>query len=196
MATTIQPIKYIFDLSIRDNLWKDSIVVITLFSITMISISQLGKFFEVKNNWQRMRCRPEVMAFAWLYGKNTLTNMEYCLEIAGLQVKYSNILAPTEKKIETGYNNINNKINDTNIVISELQKKLDSANVEYNSQNKNMATRAYKNILVLKEGMQKVIAGLIIQNQMSNGVLKTTSGTKALTDSLQKSLDKIPSIAK
>lgn len=196
MSSTIQPIKYIFDLSIRDNLWKDSIVAITLFSITMISITQLGKFFEVKNNWQRMRCRPEVMAFAWMYGKNTQNNMEYCLENAGLQVKQSNIVAPTVKKIETGYNDLNSKINNTKAVVSELDKKLKDASKAINGQNKNMATGVYQNILALKEGMQKVIAGLVIQNQMSNGVLRTTSGTKALTDSLRKSLNKVPTVAK
>jgi hypothetical protein len=146
MSSTIQPIKYIFDLSIRDNLWKDSIVAITLFSITMISITQLGKFFEVKNNWQRMRCRPEVMAFAWMYGKNTLNNMEYCLENAGLQVKQSNIVAPTVKKIETGYNDINSKINNTKAVVSELDKKLKDVSKGINGQNKNMATGVYQNI--------------------------------------------------
>ena len=39
--------------------------------------------------------------------------------------------------------------------------------------------------------MQKIIAGLVIQNRVSNGVFKTTNGTKMLTESLRKSIDKV-----
>jgi hypothetical protein len=154
----------------------------------MLSIAQLGKFFEVKNNWQRMRCRPEVMTFAWLYGKKVANNMEYCLENAGKQIKQSNIVAPTMNAINDGYKEINDKINKANSTLRTLNSQIGGADLTMNNTNKNLATNVQKNILQLKEGMQKVIAGLVIQNQISNGVLKTTRSTKTLTDSLNAAL--------
>ena len=70
---------YIFDLTIKDNLWKETILFMTAFTISILSIDGLAKYFEVKNNWSRMRCRPEVMFFAWFFGKDQKDNMEYCL---------------------------------------------------------------------------------------------------------------------
>jgi hypothetical protein len=158
----------------------------------MLSIAQLGKFFEVKNNWQRMRCRPEVMTFAWLYGKKVANNMEYCLENAGKQIKQSNIVAPTINAINDGYNDLNTKINKATTDVTALKTTINGSGLSMNNINKNLATNLQENILRFKEGMQKVIAGLVIQNQISNGVLKTTSSTKTLTDSLNAALKNIP----
>ena len=182
--------KYVLDLSVEDNLKKDSIIFMALFSIAMMIITQISRYFEVKNNWQRLRCRPEVMPFAWLYGKDTASNMEYCLENAGLQVKQSNIVAPTVKKIDSGINKLSKKIQTANNDLANLKKLIGNEDLKANNRSKNIAVGIQENILALKEGMQKVIAGLVIQNQMSNGILKTTSGTKKLTDSLNKSLNK------
>ena len=179
--------KYVLDLSVEDNLKKDSIIFMALFGIAMMIITQISRYFEVKHNWQRLRCRPEVMPFAWLYGKDTASNMEYCLENAGLQVKQSNVVAPTVQKIDTGINKLSEKIQTANNDLENLKKRISGEGL---NRSKNIAVGIQQNILALKEGMQKVIAGLVIQNQISNGILKTTSGTKKLTDSLNKSLNK------
>lgn len=191
---TIIPVKYIFDLTVKDNLWKDPIIFTTLFSIMMISIASIGNFFEVKNNWSRMRCRPEVMPFAWIYGEDQHNNMEYCLENAGLQVKQSDIVAPTMTKINNINNTITKKVQDTQNILSTLTKKIETADLSNTNQNKNLAVSIQKNILFLKEGMQKALAQLVLQKNMNNGVLTTTRGTKLLTDSLNKSLAKLPTI--
>ena len=75
--------------------------------------------------------------------------------------------------------------------MNALTKKIESSRLATNIQNKEMATSLQSNILALKESMQKIIAGLVIQTRVTNGVFKTTNGTKMLTDSLRKSIDKV-----
>lgn len=185
---------YTFDLAVKDNLWKESIIFMAIFSISLSSVFGINKYFEIKNNWSRMRCRPEVMLFAWFFGKDTDNNMEYCLENAGLQVKQGNLVDPLVKKIDSDVIDLNNQILGAKQNLSSLDKKIRSADLAMNNQSKNLAVSVQKNILALKEGMQKVIAGLIVSNQVNNGVLTTTSKTKALSDSLKKSIEKLPSL--
>lgn len=185
---------YIFDLTVQDNLWKDTIVFMVLFSIYMIVTKIISKQFEIKNNWDRMRCRPEVMQYAWLYGIDPNDNMEYCLENAGKQVKQSNIVNPTKEYIDKLAGKINVDLGVTNKELGNLTNKIGNADLSMNNQNKIIATGVQENILALKESMQKIIAGLVIQTRVSNGVFKTTNGTKILTESLRKTLDKVPAI--
>ena len=182
---------YIFDLTIKDNLWKETILFMTAFAISILSIDGFAKYFEVKNNWSRMRCRPEVMFFAWLFGKDQKDNMEYCLENAGLQVKQGNLVDQLNIKINTDIEKINKVVGTATTEITQISneiKKIDSSTV---NKAKNIATTIQANILALKEGMQKIIAGLVIANNMKNGILKTTQNTKLLTDNLNKSLAKL-----
>ena len=182
---------YIFDLTVKDNLWKDSFVFIALFSIFILIITQIENIFKVRNNWDRMRCRPEVMAFSWLYGKNTADNMEYCLENAGKQVKMSNIVNPTKEYIQSLNDKTNIDLGVTKKNLEDLTKNIQSSSLTVTKKTKEIATGLQANILALKESMQKIIAGLVIQNRVTNGVFKTTNGTKMLTESLQKSINKV-----
>jgi hypothetical protein len=188
------PIKYIFDLTVNDNLWKDTIITTTLFSITMVLISQLGHYFEVTNNWDRMRCRPEVMSYAWLYGKNTNKNMEYCLENAGMQIKQSNLVSPIVNNINSNYNEMNQKLNATNNNLNILKNRAKNIDTSINKQNKEIGEMMRKNIIALRESVKKVFSRLIVQNKINEGVLKTTNRTKVFTDSLRKSLAKMPEV--
>ena len=105
---------YIFDLTVKDNLWKDTLIFMVLLTIFILIITQIENIFMVRNNWDRMRCRPEVMAFAWLYGKNTANNLEYCLENAGKQVKMSNIVDPAKEYVDKLNGKVNNEIDSAN----------------------------------------------------------------------------------
>jgi len=190
----LPPIKYIFDLTTNDKLWKDTIITTTLFSITMILISQLGNYFEVTNNWDRMRCRPEVMAFAWFYGKDTNKNMEYCLENAGIQVKQGNLVAPIVNNINTNYNDINQKINAVNDNLKNLKTNIEKEKATKKNENKAIGESINKNVLALKDGIKQAIKKIVVQNQINNGILKTSNTTKKLSDSLTKSLAKLPTV--
>ena len=182
---------YVFDLTVNDNLSKDGVVVMVLFTIVMMSISHIANYFEIKNNWSRMRCRPEVMLNGWMYGIDTKNNMEYCLENAGKQVKQSNIVNPVVKNMDDTKNNLNKNLAIANKELNILKEKVDNAELYKNKQNTNLSIAIQNNILAIKEGMQKVVASLIIQKHMNNGVLKMTGGTKTLNDSLRDSLRKI-----
>ena len=182
---------YIFDLTIKDNLWKETILFMTAFTISILSIDGFAKYFEVKNNWSRMRCRPEVMFFAWFFGKDQKDNMEYCLENAGLQVKQGNLVDQLNIKINTDFGKINKAVGDATKEINQISNEIKQIDSTFINKGKNIATTIQANILALKEGMQKIIAGLVIANNMKNGILKTTQNTKRLTDNLNKSLSKL-----
>ena len=48
------------DLNIMDNMATDGFYVMSLFGITMASISYMAKQFEIKMNWSSMKYRPDV----------------------------------------------------------------------------------------------------------------------------------------
>jgi hypothetical protein len=182
---------YIFDLTVKDNLWKEPILFMTAFAISMLSIQGFGKYFEVKNNWSRMRCRPEVMFFAWLFGIDPIANMEYCLENSGLQVKQGNLVNQLTEKIETEYGKIQKTVDTSVADVNNLNQEIRNMGTTMKNKDKNVATTIQGNILALKESMQKIIAGLVISKNMKNGILTTTKNTKLLTDNLNKSLAKL-----
>jgi len=177
---------YIFGLTVKDNLWKETVIFMALFSGFILLLNLIVKRFEVKNNWDRIRCRPEIMQYAWLYGKGQNKNMEYCLENAGKQVKQSNIVDPTMQQIESGYKVIDDKLIGINSTLTALDTTIKNTDVA--AKNKERALAIHKNVLALKEGVQKVIAGLIVQNNMNNGVLKTTNATRLLNEVLATSI--------
>jgi hypothetical protein len=180
---------YIFDLTVKDNLWKETIVFIALFSGFLLFVNLTTKQFEVNNNWDRMRCRPEIMQYAWLYGKNQNDNMEYCLENAGKQVKQQTMVAAATAYVDNTKVQTDKTIRQTNMTLNNLRTKIDNGFVEIPKKNRERAVIIQNNILNLKEGLQKAIAGLYIQNNLNKGVLKTTEGTQKLINSLNKSLN-------
>jgi hypothetical protein len=131
------------------------------------------------------------MLNSWMYGIDTDDNMEYCLENAGKQMKQGEIVGPVVKNMDDSKNQLNRKISKANKELDFLKEKIANADLYKNKQNTNLAIAIQNNILAVKEGMQKIIASLIIQKHMNNGVLKMTSGTKTLNDSLRQSLNKI-----
>lgn len=180
---------YIFNLTVKDNLWKETIIFIALFSGFLLFVNLTTKRFEVNNNWDRLRCRPEIMQYAWLYGKDQNDNMEYCLENAGIQVKQQNMVSAATAYVDNTKVQTDTTIRQTNAVLNNLKPKIDNASVKITKKNKETSVIIQKNILNLKEGLQKAIAGLYIQNNLNKGVLKTTEGTQKLIDSLNKSLN-------
>jgi hypothetical protein len=168
---------YIFELTVQDNLWKETIVCITLFSVFILSVILISKRFEVQNNWTRMRCRPEVMQYAWLYGKDKTSNMEYCLENAGKQFKGQDIVAATTKFIIDENIKTNADLNAKIAITDATLKTFTNTNAIINSN---------KIIESIKEGIRKTIAALQIQNNLNNGIYKTTSATRTLNTALAK----------
>jgi hypothetical protein len=55
--------------------------IILLFILTSIWVGMISAadIQEIKNNWPKYRCRPNVMPFAAMYGHNTGENFNFCL---------------------------------------------------------------------------------------------------------------------
>lgn len=57
------------------------ILLMTLIFIgALVGFSKMADMEEVKNNWDKYRCRPDVMLMADYYGHNSSDNMEFCLK--------------------------------------------------------------------------------------------------------------------
>jgi hypothetical protein len=182
---------YLLNLTVEDNTYYYSIIMAIIFALAFIIITFVGNYFQVKNNWSRMRCRPEVMMFSWLYGIDANNNMEYCLENAGKQMKQGNIVDPVITEMVDTKNVLNNKMSEADKQLNALKNKVIEAKTYNKNRNNNLAIALQNNILAIKEGMQKIIASLIIQRHMNNGVFKMTSGTKTLTDSIREAMKKV-----
>lgn len=181
---------YALELTVQDNNYYYSILMLFIFAVVMLIVTFVGNYFQVKNNWSRMRCRPEVMLFSWMYGVDADNNMEYCLENAGKQLKQGNIVDPVITEMVETKNQLNAKLATANKELSSLEKKVGKSKVYNENYNNNLAIALQNNILAIKEGMQKIIASLIIQKHMNNGVFKMTSSNKTLTDSIRDAINK------
>jgi hypothetical protein len=176
---------------IKDSIYRDSMYVIVIWGIGVYAIQHIAKYIHVRKNWDRMRCRPEIMQSAWMFGKNKDDNMEYCLENAGKQIIDNNFVAPITKNIGDIRNELNNRASILDTKYNTINDKINSAEFYKTKQNTNLAISIQNNILAVKEGLQKVIASLVIQKHMNNGVLKMTSTNKMFNDSLRESINKI-----
>ena len=177
--------------TINDFLYRDGMYVIVIWGIGVYAIQHIAKYIHVRKNWDRMRCRPEVMQSAWMFGKNQQDNMEYCLENAGKQIIDNNFVAPITKNMGDIRNELNNRASKLDASYNAIDKKVNEHEIYKNKQNTNLAISLQNNILAVKEGLQKVIASLVIQKHMNNGVLKMTSTNKMFNDSLRESINKI-----
>jgi hypothetical protein len=69
-------------------------IIITLIFISiMLTFSTINDMQIVKDNWEKYRCRPDVMLMANFYGHPTADNLEYCLK-SGFDARAGNAIAP------------------------------------------------------------------------------------------------------
>lgn len=55
------------------------IILLFIFTSTWIFLLTMADVEEVKKNWPKYRCRPNIMPFSSLYGYNTAENFNFCL---------------------------------------------------------------------------------------------------------------------
>lgn len=55
------------------------ILLLLIFSSIWAAILSSADIEEVKKNWSKYRCRPNIMPFASFYGHNTAENFQFCL---------------------------------------------------------------------------------------------------------------------
>lgn len=55
------------------------ILLLFIFISIWVGMISMADVEEVKRNWPKYRCRPNIMPFAGLYGQNTAENFQFCL---------------------------------------------------------------------------------------------------------------------
>lgn len=56
-----------------------AIFIIILILLTFLLVKMFSEIRKIQNNWDEYRCKPSVMPFAGLFGKNAEENFQYCL---------------------------------------------------------------------------------------------------------------------
>lgn len=56
-----------------------AIFIIILILLTFLLVKMFSEIRKIQNNWDEYRCKPTVMPFAGLFGKNAEENFQYCL---------------------------------------------------------------------------------------------------------------------
>lgn len=178
------------DLNVIDNMSQDGFYVFTLFGLTLASISYMAKQFEIKMNWSSMKYKPDVMKYSWLLS-NVENQLEDGIMNAEKQITQQIVMNPVVKSLDDATNKMNRALSAVSKDVGNLKKKVDDANAFKDNKNGALAIALQNNILALKEGMQKVIASLIIQRHVNNGTIKMMSGTRSLQESVRAAVNTV-----
>ena len=178
------------DLNIIDNMSQDGFYVFTLFGLTLASISYMAKQFELKMNWSTMKNRPEVIKYSWLWS-NVENSFKNGIIDSEDKITQQMVMNPVVKSLDDATNKMNQALSAVSKDVGELKNKVDSANALKDNKTSALAIALQNNILALKEGMQKVIASLIIQRHVNNGTIKMMSGTRSLQESVRAAVNKV-----
>lgn len=178
------------DLNIIDNMSQDGFYVFTLFGLTLASISYMAKQFELKMNWSTMKNRPEVIKYSWLWS-NVENSFKNGIVDSEDKITQQMVMNPVVKSLDDATNKMNQALSAVSKDVGELKNKVDGANALKDNKTSALAIALQNNILALKEGMQKVIASLIIQRHVHNDTIKMMSGTRSLQESVRAAVNKV-----
>ena len=178
------------DLNVIDNMSQDSFYVFTLFGMTLASISYMAKQFEIKMNWSSMKYRPDVIKYSWLLSNNG-NPLEAGIMDSEEKITQQIVMNPVVKSLDDATNKMNSALSSVSKDVGNLKKKVEDADAFKDNKNTALAIALQNNILALKEGMQKVIASLIIQRHVNNGTIKMMSGTRSLQESVRAAVNKV-----
>lgn len=178
------------DLNVIDNMSKDGTIVFVFFGLTLTSIAYMAKQFEIRMNWSSVKYRPEVAKYSWLWS-NSENMVKDGIINAEEQITQQIVMNPVVKSLDDATNKMNAALSTVSKDVSGLKKKMDDANLYKDKKNTSFAISLQNNVLALKEGMQKVIASLIIQRHVSNDTIKMMGGTRSLQESVRVAINKV-----
>ena len=178
------------DLNVIDNMSKDGSIVFVLFGLTMTSIAYMAKYFEIKMNWSSVKHRPEVAKYSLLWSNNENMVKDGIIN-AEEQITQQIVMNPVVKSLDDATNKMNAALSTVSKDVTGLKKKMDAANLYKDKKNTSFAISLQNNVLALKEGMQKVIASLIVQRHISNDTIKMMGGTRSLQESVRVAINKV-----
>ena len=178
------------DLNVMDNMAIDGFYVMSLFGITLASISYMAKQFEIKMNWSTMKYRPDIAKYSFLLS-NVGDQVKDGIMDAEKKITQQIVMNPVVKSLDDATNKMNSALSSISKDVVGLKKKIDDMNESKDTENATLAITLQNNILALKEGMKKVIASLIIQRHVNNGTIKMMSGTRTLQESVRAAVNKV-----
>lgn len=178
------------DLNVMDNMAIDGFYVMSLFGITLASISYMAKQFEIKMNWSSMKYRPDIAKYSFLLS-NVGDHVKDGIMDAEKKITQQIVMNPVVKSLDDATNKMNSALSSVSKDVVGLKKKIENINLNKDTKNTALAITLQKNILALKEGMKKVIASLIIQRHVNNGTIKMMSGTRSLQESVRAAVNKV-----
>ena len=179
-----------FDLNVIDNMSVEGFYAMSFFGLTLASINYMAKQFEIKMNWSSMRNIPEATKYSWLWS-NVEDNMRGVITNAEEQITQQIVMNPVVKSLDDATNKMNDALSNVSKDVKSLKKKVDDADLYKDKKTSALAVALQNNILALKEGMQKVIASLIVQRHISNGAIKMMNGTRSLQESVRLAVNKV-----
>jgi hypothetical protein len=169
---------------------KDGTIVFVFFGLTLTSIAYMAKQFEIRMNWSSVKYRPEVAKYSWLWS-NSENMVKDGIINAEEQITQQIVMNPVVKSLDDATNKMNAALSTVSKDVTDLKKKMDVANLYKDKKNTSFAISLQNNVLALKEGMQKVIASLIIQRHVSNDTIKMMGGTRSLQESVRVAINKV-----
>ena len=96
------------------------IIIISVLGIIIVGIVlSVSAISEVKKNWTKYRCRPQYMALAPIFGKDTAENFNYCLQNV-MNSEAGSALAPIYKVLFASVASIAQLLESTNSLRLQL----------------------------------------------------------------------------
>jgi hypothetical protein len=179
-----------FDLNVIDNLSVEGFYAMTFFGLTLASIDYMAKQFEIKMNWSSVRNIPDATKYSWLWS-NVENKLKGAITDAEEQITQQIVMNPVVKSLDDATNKMNDALANVSKDVKSLKEKVDDAEIYKDKKSSALAVSLQNNILALKEGMQKVIASLIVQRHISNGTIKMMNGTRSLQESVRLAVNKV-----
>lgn len=96
------------------------IIIISVIGIIIVGIVlSVSAISEIKKNWPKYRCRPQYMALAPIFGKDTAENFNYCLQNV-MNSEAGSALAPVYKVLFASVASIATLLESTNSLRLQL----------------------------------------------------------------------------
>jgi hypothetical protein len=138
------------------------LILICFFGLYIINISTIG-INTIRDNWDKYKCNPGIIPFAWLFGKNVSSNMNEC--ISNVQNDNLSVSLSPFKYIfglfSHGFNSQNNTFASTFSILGEIQNLIKRAITFVLSFISNALFEGQKILLVIKDTLTKCI-GIVI----------------------------------
>lgn len=168
---------FVFNLGVEDSIWSTSMYISIVFIYVMIGINFTSKYLKINGKIQDLECDPNILTFMWMFswilGKSAEKRVQKCM-VQEKQTLAHHIQNPVVQKINDAKYVLDENMRKVNANMDKLQDAYNKSEGKVN----NLAIAIQKNILLIKEGMQKVVAGMMVQKHINDGNLTVVKQTR------------------